>query len=73
MKTSSQSLYVDMKKKPGVATAENFITMIEYPFEKQHHKTQETRNNCFLPKKCSTTLRQAKAGKHECQNITVRI
>ena len=29
---------------------------------------QETRNNCFGSKKCSTTLRQAKTGKHECRN-----
>ena len=27
---------------------------------------QETRNNCFGSKIRSTTLRQAKAGKHEC-------
>ena len=31
---------------------------------------QETRNNCFGLKKRSTTLRQAKTGKHECRNIT---
>ena len=31
---------------------------------------QETRNNCFGSKICSTTLRQAKTGKHECRNIT---
>ena len=31
---------------------------------------QETRNNCFGPKKCSTTLRQTKTGKHECRNVT---
>ena len=30
---------------------------------------QETRNNCFETKKCSTTHRQAKTGKHECQNV----
>ena len=28
---------------------------------------QETRNNCFRSKICSTTLRQAKTGKHECR------
>ena len=31
---------------------------------------QETRNNCFRSKKCSTTLRQAKTGKQECRNVT---
>ena len=31
---------------------------------------QETRNNCFGSKKSSTTLRQAKTGKHECRNVT---
>ena len=31
---------------------------------------QETRNNCFGSKICSTTLRQAKTDKHECRNIT---
>ena len=31
---------------------------------------QETHNNCFGSKKCSTTLRQAKTGKRECRNIT---
>ena len=31
---------------------------------------QETRNNFFGSKKCSTTLRQAKTGKHECQKLT---
>ena len=31
---------------------------------------QETRNNNFGSKKCSTTLRQAKTGKHECRNVT---
>ena len=30
---------------------------------------QETRNNCFGSKICSTTLRQMKTGKHECRNI----
>ena len=30
---------------------------------------QETRNNCFGSKKCSTTLRQAKTSKHECRNV----
>ena len=33
----------------------------------------ETRNNCFGSKKCSTTLRQAKTGKHEWQNITAML
>ena len=31
---------------------------------------QEIRNNCFGSKICSTTLRQAKTGKHEYRNIT---
>ena len=31
---------------------------------------QETRNNCFRLKKRSTTLLQAKTGKHECRNVT---
>ena len=31
---------------------------------------QETCNNCFGLKICSTTLRQAKTGRHECRNIT---
>ena len=31
---------------------------------------QETRNNCFQSKKRSTTLLQAKTGKHKCRNIT---
>ena len=31
---------------------------------------QETRNNCFWPKKRCTTFRQAKTGKHECRNVT---
>ena len=31
---------------------------------------QETRNNCFGSKKRSTTLLQAKTGKHECRNVT---
>ena len=31
---------------------------------------QETCNNCFGSKKLSTTLLQAKTGKHECQNVT---
>ena len=30
----------------------------------------ETRNNCFGSKKRSTTLLQAKTGKHECWNVT---
>ena len=30
----------------------------------------ETYNNCFGLKKCSTTLRQAKTGKHDCRNVT---
>ena len=30
----------------------------------------ETRNNCFGSKECSTTLRQAKKGKHESRNVT---
>ena len=32
---------------------------------------QETRNNCFGSKKCSTTLLQAKTVKHECRNVIV--
>ena len=32
---------------------------------------QETNNNCFGSKICSTTLCQGKTGKHECRNITV--
>ena len=31
---------------------------------------RETCNNCFGSKKCSTTLLQAKTGKHECRKIT---
>ena len=31
---------------------------------------QETCNNCFGLKKHSTTLLQAKKGKHECRNVT---
>ena len=31
---------------------------------------QETRNSCFGSKKHSTTLLQAKTGKHECRNVT---
>ena len=34
---------------------------------------QETRNYCFGSKKCSTTLRQTKTGKHECQDITTTL
>ena len=30
---------------------------------------QETRNNCFGSKICSTTLRQTKTGKHECRTL----
>ena len=30
---------------------------------------QETHNNCFGSKKCSTTLCQAKINKHECRNV----
>ena len=30
---------------------------------------QETRNNCFGSKKCSTTLRQAETNKHACRNV----
>ena len=30
---------------------------------------QETSNNCFGSKIRSTTLYQAKAGKHECRNV----
>ena len=33
---------------------------------------QETRHNCFGSKKCSTTLPQAKTGKHGCRNVTVK-
>ena len=36
---------------------------VEYHFVKQHHKMQETRNNCFGSEKCSSTLSQAKTGK----------
>ena len=43
---------------------------IDEKFVKQHHQKQETRNNCFGLKKRSTTLLQAKTGKHECRNIT---
>ena len=32
---------------------------------------QENHNNCFVSKKRSTTLLQAKTGKHECGNVTV--
>ena len=35
-----------------------------------YHKMQETRNNCFGLKICSTALRQAKTDKHEFRNIT---
>ena len=38
----------------------NNLNMIEEHFEKYHHKMQETRNNCFGSKKCSTILRQEK-------------
>ena len=37
---------------------------------KQHHNVQETCNNCFGSKIRSTTLRQAKTGKHESRNVT---
>ena len=47
-----------------------FSRMIEKHFELKHHKMQETRNSCFGSKICSTTIRQAKAVKHECRNIT---
>ena len=47
-----------------------FWSMIKNNFDIQHHKMQETRNNCFGSKKRSTTLRQAKIYKHECWNIT---
>ena len=30
---------------------------------------QEIRNKCFGAKICSTTLRQAKTGKHECRKV----
>ena len=30
---------------------------------------QETRNNCFVSKKSSTTLHQAVIGKHDCREI----
>ena len=33
---------------------------------------QKTCNNCFRSKICSTTLCQAKTGKHEHQNVAVR-
>ena len=33
---------------------------------------QETRNNCFGSEKRSTTLRQAKTGKHENRNVTAK-
>ena len=39
-------------------------------FEEWQQKMQETRNNCIGSKIRSTTLRQAKKGKHECRNIT---
>ena len=32
---------------------------------------QETRNSCFGSKERSTTLLQAKTGKHECRNVTI--
>ena len=31
---------------------------------------QETRNNCFGPKKGSTILHQENTDKHECRNVT---
>ena len=31
---------------------------------------QETRNNCFGSKKCSTTFRQVKTGKNDFRNVT---
>ena len=34
---------------------------------------QETRNYCFGSKICSTSLRQAKTGKHLCQNMPVTL
>ena len=34
---------------------------------------QKTRNNCFGSKNCSTTLRQAKTGKHKCRNVTATL
>ena len=37
-----------------------------------HHQMQETHNNCFGSKKYSTTLLQAKTGKHECRIITAK-
>ena len=38
-------------------------------FTNRHHKMQETCNNCFGSKICSTTLRQAKTGKHKWRNV----
>ena len=34
---------------------------------------QETRNNCFRSKKRSTTLLQAKTGKHEFRNVVAEM
>ena len=34
---------------------------------------QETRNNCFGLKICSTILRQVKTGKHECRNVAATL
>ena len=55
---------------PNFADFRQNNSMVEYHFVKKHHKVQETRNNCFGSKKCSTTLCQLKTGKHECQNVT---
>ena len=39
---------------------------------KQFQQMQETRKNCFEPKKHNTTLRQMKTSKEESKNITAK-
>ena len=50
-----------------------FSAIVENHFERQHHKMQETCNNYFGLKKCSTTLYQAIIGKNECRKVTSQV
>ena len=45
--------------------------MVENHIERQHHKKEETRNNCFGSIKCSTTLLQAITAQMPKSNRTI--
>ena len=45
---------------------------VEYHFVKEHHKMQENSQLLFRVEKRSTTLLQAKTGKHECRPLRKR-